>query len=75
MGARRVTLWRRLCDRSGYDYRKVSDDDLLSMKAIARHEAAMFAADGRAVFAEVIHRTGLFAINVEIQARRKKKRS
>lgn len=69
MGMRRVKSWSRLEDPSTYDYSKVSDDDLLAMKGIARDYAAMFLTDGRGVFVEVLNRTGLYAINKELWKR------
>jgi len=66
MGVRRVKSWERLADRSEYDYQKVPDADLLSMKAIARAYAEIFFYDGRGLFLEVLDKSGLSAINKEL---------
>ena len=69
MGVRRIKSWERLRDRSGYEYSKLPDDDLLGMKSIARRETAFFLADSRSVFLEVMRKSGLAAINDELWKR------
>lgn len=69
MGMRRVKAWSRLADRSSFDYSAAPDEDLLRMKATARRAAALFMADGRAVFVAALDQTGLAGINLELWKR------
>lgn len=69
MGVRRVKSWSRLADRSSFDYSATPDEDLFAMKAIARHEAAVFLVDGRAAFVQALDRSGLAGINLELWKR------
>lgn len=69
MGIRRINTWRGQTDRSGYDYSRVPDADLLAMKEIARPEAAVFLYDTRGGFIQALDCTGLAAINRELWAR------
>jgi hypothetical protein len=69
MGIRRINNWQRLADRSAFNYAQVPNSDLLSMKGIARTESAIFLYDGPGLFTQVLRKSGLGAINVELWRR------
>jgi len=69
MGAKRMNTWARLTNRSSYNYRSLTDVDLLTMQPIARSESAIYLYDGRGMFLDALDRTGLNAINLELSRR------